>query len=121
MFGLPEQGKRTENLAVTASPVGEPAMAVVGQAITVERYADLDAVSGEELAPLFVDEQSVGVHPEIDLRYGRDPGVQYIEDLAHSLGADEQRLTAVQHDLDPWQPVLAGVLGYPGRRRIRGR
>ena len=54
------------HLVIAAAPVSVPAMAVIRGPVTVEGDADLHPVLGEELAETLVQQDTVGMDPQIE-------------------------------------------------------
>ena len=103
---------------MTASAVSKSAVTIVCFPITVERYAYLHAMLVKEAAPVLIEQDAVGMDAHIKPGHTLDAGTKRRQDGAHPLLPEQQRLAAMQHDPDLWQPVRRGMF-RDARRRYR--
>jgi hypothetical protein len=109
----PEQGECPQHLRMTAPPVGEASVPVVGGAIAVQRDAHLNAVRGEQIAQALVELDAIRVDGQAEPRHRIYHGAQREQQAAQPFATEQQRFTAVQHHGYPGQNVALGVLAYP--------
>ncbi len=93
---LPEQLDRLEHEGVTAAPVGETPVPVVGRAVAVEGDAHPDAELVEEVQVPGAELKAVGVDPEVEVGHTGERGAELLADPAKAGGARQQRLPSVQ-------------------------
>ena len=100
-------------------------MPVVRGLVAVNRHPNPDAASGEKLAEFLIQQDAIGMNPQIQIT---DPGHgrrQFRRHPPQPGHARQQRLTAVQHHVHRGQPVRGRVLGDPpgglGDDRVRHR
>jgi hypothetical protein len=120
-LGPPEQRKRSGDLTVAAPAVSERAVPVVGSPVAVQRHAHLNPVLIEQPAPPLVEPHAVGMNAKIETTYRRNPRNQRGYDFTHRVLTQEQRLSAVQDNLDFRQLVRRRVLRNPLRGQVRSR
>jgi hypothetical protein len=86
---------------------------VVGGPVAVEGDADPDVELVEQFEEAFAERDAVGVDPKIEPADPPQRVGQLLGRAPQPRRSGEQRLAAVQHDVDGVEPVSARVVGDP--------
>ncbi len=86
-------------------------MTVIGGPVAVNGYADADVIFGEKLTELFVQQNAISVHSQIEVTYITQCGLKCRYDPPEPSHSREQRFTAMEHHFDAAEPMPGGVLG----------
>jgi len=86
-------------------------MTVIGGSAAVNGYAYADAIFGEKLADLLVQQDAISMYPQIKVAYIIQCAVKGRYDPPQPSGSREQWLTAMEHYLDAAEIVLDSVFG----------
>lgn len=120
---LAEQFDGSEHHRVAAASVGEPAVAVVGRAVAVERDPDPDVELVEEVEVTGAELDAVGVDPEVQLSDAVQSRAELLADPSQSRGPRQERFPTVQDHCDGGKRMSRRMLGQapgsPGNRLVR--
>jgi hypothetical protein len=91
-------------------------VAVIRGPVTIYGNANTDTMLAEKLAEFLVKQHAIGVDLNVETAYAVKRVFKLDEDGAQPRHSGQERLTAVQHDLNAVQLVRLGMLGDPQRR-----
>src|SRR5580700_11158580 len=111
-----QQANRTDNGVIAATAITVISVPVFRGPVAVKGNTNTDAILVEKLAELLVKQDAVRVHLNVQVAQAAERALQFNEDRAQPGHSGEERLAAVQHNLNAAELMRLNVLGNARRR-----
>lgn len=113
VLAIAQPANGLDDLVIAAASVGIPPVPVIRGPISVNRDADLDLLLGEQLTDAVVEQDAVGVDPQVKLADLLNLVAQDLADMPQPGYAREERFASMQDDANRCQCVVTSVFRYP--------